>query len=100
MPFVELLACTKWFTPICILILKPMYRKFPNNLNKGAGREGKTLGGAPIRENTFPACSGVLQNENRTIIGWDMAKKQNLCRLVVKRGGALIGDGALNGEFT
>ncbi len=24
-----------------------MYRKFPN---KGAGRQGKTLGGAPIRE--------------------------------------------------
>ncbi len=42
-----------------------MYRKFPN---KGAGRGDKTLGGAPISEETFPASSGFLHNENRTII--------------------------------
>ncbi len=42
------------------------YRKFPN---RGTGRLGKTLGGAIIRERTFPPSSGFLQNENRTIFG-------------------------------
>ena len=42
------------------------YRKFPI---RGAGRLGKTLGGAIIRERTFPASGGFLQNENRTIYG-------------------------------
>ncbi len=42
------------------------YRKFPN---KGAGRLEKTLG-----ERTFPASRGFLQNENRIIFGWDMAR--------------------------
>ncbi len=75
--------------------ISKMYRKFPN---KGAGRWGNTLGGAPIREQTFPASSGFLQNDD----GCDMAKNvQNLSRLGVKTGGggALIGGGALNGEF-
>ncbi len=47
------------------------YRKFPN---RGAGRLGKTLGGAIIREGTLSPSSGFLQNENRTIFGLDMAK--------------------------
>ncbi len=42
------------------------YRKFPN---RGAGRLGKTLGGAIIREGTSSPSSGFLQNENRTIFG-------------------------------
>ncbi len=42
------------------------YRKFPNS---GAGRLGKTLGGAIIRERTFTPSSGFLQNENRIIFG-------------------------------
>ncbi len=42
------------------------YRKFPN---RGAGRLGKTLAGAIIRERTFSPSSGFLQNENRTIFG-------------------------------
>ncbi len=50
---------------------KNYYRKFPN---RGAGRLGKTLGGAIIREGTFSSSSGFLQNENRTISGWDVAK--------------------------
>ncbi len=42
------------------------YRKFSI---KGAGRGGKALGGALIRERAFPPSSGFLQNENRTIFG-------------------------------
>ena len=47
------------------------YRKFPN---RGAGRLGKTSWGVIIREGTFSPTSGFLQNENRTIFDWDMAK--------------------------
>ncbi len=62
------------------------YRKFPN---RGAGRLGKTLGGAIIRERTILPSSGFLQNENRTIFGWDMAKNvQKPRRSGVKKGGA------------
>ncbi len=42
------------------------YRKFPN---RGAGRLGRTLGGAIIREGIFSPSSGFLQNKNRTIFG-------------------------------
>ncbi len=63
------------------------YRKFPN---RGAGRLGKTLRGAIIRERTFSTSSGFLQNENRTIFGWDMAKNVQKPRMPwVKRGGRL-----------
>ncbi len=62
------------------------YCKFPN---KGARREGKTLGGAIIRESTFPPSSGILQNENWTGFGWDMAKNlQKPSRPGVKKWGA------------
>ncbi len=47
------------------------YRKFPN---RSAGRVGKTLGGALIRERAISPPSGFLQIENRTIVGWDMGK--------------------------
>ncbi len=61
-----------------------VYRNFSN---KSAGRGGKTLGGALIRERTFLPPSGFLQNENRTIFDWDMAENvQKLNRLGVKRG--------------
>ncbi len=75
-----------------------VYRKFPI---KGAGRGGKTLGGAPIRERAFPPSIGFLQNENRTIFGWDMTKNVQKSKWAwgQKGGGALIGGGALNGEF-
>ena len=44
----------------------PNYRKFSI---KGAGRRGKALGDALIRERAFPPSSGLLQNENRTTFG-------------------------------
>ncbi len=47
------------------------YRKFPN---RGAGRLGKTLGGAIIGEGILSPSSVFLQNENRTIFGLDMVK--------------------------
>ncbi len=65
-----------------------VYRKFSI---KGAGRGWKPLGGALIRERAFPPSSGFLQNENRTIVGWDMAKNvQEPNSLGVERGGALL----------
>ncbi len=42
------------------------YRKFPN---RGAGRVGKPLGGALIKERAISPSSGFLQIENRTIFG-------------------------------
>ncbi len=75
------------------------YRKFSN---KGAGRGGEALGGALIRKKTFSPSNGFLQNEKRSIFGWDMSKNvKRLSSLWGQRGGgALIGGGALNGEFT
>ncbi len=66
--------------------MKKIYRKFSI---KGAGRGGKALGGALIIERAFPPSSGFLQNENRTIFDWDMAKNvQEPNSLGVKKGGA------------
>ncbi len=66
-------------------IKEKTYRKFSI---KGAGRWGKPLGGALIRERAFPPSRGVLQNENRTIFGWDMAKNvKEPNDLGAKRGG-------------
>ncbi len=51
---------------------------------------------------TFSASRGFLQNENRTIFGWDMAKNVQKPRRpgVKKGGGTFIGCVASIGEFT
>ncbi len=49
-----------------IMEFQNIYRKFSI---KGAGRGGKALRGALIRERAFPPSSGFLQNGNRTVFG-------------------------------
>ncbi len=46
-----------------------VYRKFSN---KRTGCYDKPLGGASRLWRIFPPSRGFLQNENRTIISWDM----------------------------
>ncbi len=64
---------------------RPYYRKFPN---KDARRGGKALGGAPIKERTFPASSTWVFTEWKSDNFW-LSYVHNLSRLGVRIYGML-----------